>query len=180
MNRKIPNEELRRLDEEAFKKAKKLPVVVVLDNVRSAQNVGSIFRTSDAFRVEKVYLCGITAKPPSREINKTALGATRSVEWEYMNSTVACIEKLRQEGVLCAAVEQAEHSEKLGSYQPEEGKTYALIFGNEVEGVDQEVVDLCDLALEVPQFGTKHSLNISVCAGMVLWEWARNFITSFK
>lgn len=180
MNRKIPNEELDRLDEEAFKDAKKIPVVVVLDNVRSAQNVGSVFRTSDAFRVEKIHLCGITAKPPSREINKTALGATHSVEWEYHDSTLDCIRKLKEDGVACAAVEQTENSKKLGDFRPEKDKTYALIFGNEVEGVAQNVVDICDLALEVPQFGTKHSLNISVCAGVVLWEWTRNFIAALK
>lgn len=180
MNRKIPNEELRRLNEEAFKKAEKIPVVVVLDNVRSAQNVGSVFRSSDAFRIEKIYLCGITAKPPSREINKTALGATRSVDWEHMDSAIECIEKLKRDGMVCAAVEQAENSEKLGYYKPETGRTYALVFGNEVEGVDQKVVDICDFALEVPQFGTKHSLNISVCAGVVLWEWCRNFIAALQ
>jgi len=173
MNKKVPNEGLNRLTEEEFKKAKKTPISIVLDNVRSALNVGSVFRTSDAFRIEKVYLCGITPTPPSRELNKTALGATDSVEWEYVDNTVTCINTLTDNGVECIAVEQTEKSEKLGEFTIEKEKQYALVLGNEVDGVEQEVVNLCAKSIEVPQFGTKHSLNISVCAGITIWDFFR-------
>jgi tRNA G18 (ribose-2'-O)-methylase SpoU len=173
MNKKISNEDLNRLTEEEFKQAKKTPLIVVLDNVRSAQNVGSVFRTSDAFRLEKVFLCGITPAPPSREMNKTALGSTESVAWKYFSETKDCLKELINKGIECIAVEQTEKSEKLGNFKTEYAKKYALVFGNEVEGVDQEVVNLCHKSLEIPQIGTKHSLNISVCAGITIWEFFR-------
>ena len=173
MNKKVPNEALNRLTEEEFKKAKKTPIVVVLDNVRSAQNVGSVFRTSDAFRLEKICLCGITPTPPSREMNKTALGATESVDWEYFADTNICLEILSKEDFVCIAVEQTENSEKLSAFEVESGKKYALVFGNEVDGVEQEVIDACGKSLEIPQIGTKHSINISVCTGITIWEFFR-------
>ncbi|MGB6034885.1 MAG: TrmH family RNA methyltransferase, partial [Cryomorphaceae bacterium] len=138
MNKKVPNEALNRLTEEEFKNAKKTPVVVVLDNVRSAQNVGSVFRSSDAFRLEKICLCGITPTPPSREMNKTALGATESVDWEYFTDTISCLEILSEQGFECIAIEQTEDSEKLDAFKVVPGKKYALVFGNEVDGVEQE------------------------------------------
>lgn len=173
MNKKVPNEALNRLTEEEFKKAEKTPVIVVLDNVRSAQNVGSVFRTSDAFRLEKICLCGITPTPPSREMNKTALGATESVDWEYFADTISCLDILSEQGFECIAVEQTENSKKLGSFEVENGKKYALVFGNEVDGVEQEVIDACGKSLEIPQIGTKHSINISVCTGITIWEFFR-------
>jgi len=173
MNKKVPNEALNRLTEEEFKKAKKTPIVVVLDNVRSAQNVGSVFRTSDAFRLEKICLCGITPTPPSREMNKTALGATESVDWEYFADTSTCLEILSKEGFECIAIEQTEKSEKLDAFGIERDAKYALVFGNEVDGVEQVVVDQCDKSLEIPQIGIKHSINISVCAGITIWEFFR-------
>jgi tRNA G18 (ribose-2'-O)-methylase SpoU len=173
MNKKVPNEALNRITEEEFKNAPKTPIVVVLDNVRSAQNVGSVFRSSDAFRLEKICLCGITPTPPSREMNKTALGATESVDWEYFVDTISCLELLSEQGFECIAIEQTENSEKLGSFQIQDGKKYALILGNEVDGVEQEVVDQCDKSVEIPQIGTKHSINISVCAGITIWEFFR-------
>ncbi len=171
MNKKTPNEELNRLSPEEFKSAEKTPLIVVLDNVRSAQNVGSVFRTSDAFKIEAIYLCGITATPPSREINKTALGATESVKWHYAQSSEECISSLRNDGWICLAVEQTSLSEKLGVYRIAPDKKYAVVLGNEVHGVEQNVIDLCDGSLEITQYGTKHSLNISVCTGIVLWEF---------
>ncbi len=171
--RKLKVEELGRISVEQFKQQPKVPVVVVLDNVRSGLNVGSVFRTSDAFRIQKIYLCGITAKPPNREINKTALGATESVDWEYFDDTAVLVRELRQQGFTILAVEQTENSVKLQDFRLDPSAKYALIFGNEVKGVQQNVIDLCDLALEIPQFGTKHSLNISVSAGIVIWEFVR-------
>lgn len=161
------------MDVAAFKEAAKLPLVMVLDNVRSLHNVGSVLRTADAFRVEKVYMCGITAVPPSPEIHKTALGAEDSVAWEYSESTLSVVERLKSEGYTVLAVEQVEGSETLGKYLFVPGKRYALVMGNEVKGVQQQVVDACHQALEIPQYGTKHSLNVSVTAGIVMWEIAR-------
>ncbi len=161
------------MDVAAFKEAEKLPLVMVLDNVRSQHNVGSVLRTADAFRVEKVYMCGITAVPPSPEIHKTALGAEDSVAWDYAESALSVVERLKAEGYTVLAVEQVEGSETLGKYRFAPGKHYALVMGNEVKGVQQQVVDACHQALEIPQYGTKHSLNVSVTAGIVMWEIAR-------
>ena len=171
--RKLRNEELGRKSVEEFKHAQKVPVVIVLDNIRSALNVGSVFRTADAFLIEKIYLCGITAKPPNREINKTALGATQSVDWEYVDQTVDAVHRLKAEGYKVLSVEQVEGAVMLQDLVVEPGQKYALVFGHEMYGVDQQVVDLSDMAVEIPQFGTKHSLNISVSAGIVIWEVVR-------
>ncbi len=170
MPRKILNEELGRLSAREFKQSDKSPFVIVLDNVRSQNNIGSIFRTSDAFLVQAIYLCGITACPPNKEIHKTALGAEDSVDWHYFENTADCIQKLKNQNFTIVAVEQAENSISLREFKTEQDKKYALVFGNEVKGVDQEVVDLCDACIEIPQFGTKHSFNIAVSAGMVIWE----------
>lgn len=169
--RKITNEELMRPSVEEFGQMKKMPVVVVLDNVRSMQNVGSFFRTGDAFAVEKILLCGITATPPARDIHKTALGAEMSVQWEYVSRTVEAVERLKNEGYRILAIEQVEGAVMLDRFEAEEGVKYALVFGNEVEGVAQEVVDLSDGSIEIPQVGTKHSLNVSVSGGVVLWNF---------
>ncbi len=169
--RKITNEELMRPSVEEFGQMKKMPVVVVLDNVRSMQNVGSFFRTGDAFAVEKILLCGITATPPARDIHKTALGAEMSVRWEYVPRTVEAVERLKNEGYRILAIEQVEGAVMLDRFEAEEGVKYALVFGNEVEGVAQEVVDLSDGSIEIPQVGTKHSLNVSVSGGVVLWNF---------
>ncbi len=168
--RKLSNEELPRLTIEDFKQVDKIPVVVVLDHIRSCNNVGSIFRTSDALLVNKIYLCGITATPPEREIHKTALGAENSVAWEYFNTTQEAIELLKNKGYTIIAIEQVEASIALNDYLPGPHEKLALIFGNEVKGVQQEVVNLCDQTIEIPQFGTKHSFNIAVSAGIVLWD----------
>ncbi len=168
--RKLGNDELKRLNTEEFKKADKLPCVVVLDNIRSLNNIGSVFRTSDAFRVEAVYLCGITATPPHREIHKTALGATESVDWLYFSDTKDAIKKLTTAGYKVYSVEQAEKSIGLKSFQINPQDKIALVFGHEVHGVSQEIVDLSMGCIEIPQFGTKHSLNISVSVGIVIWD----------
>ncbi len=168
--RKLKNSELERLTKEQFKKAKKTPIIVVLDNIRSLNNIGSVFRTSDAFLVEKIYLCGITACPPHRDIHKTALGSTDSVDWEYEENTDTLIDRLRREGVRIAAIEQAKQSIALHDFIPEKNKKIAVVLGNEVKGVQQEVVTMADYCIEIPQFGTKHSLNISVSYGVVLWD----------
>ncbi len=168
--KKLRNEELNRKTVEEFRNAGKNPVIVVLDNVRSLNNIGSIFRTCDAFLIEGIYLCGITATPPHREISKTALGATESVGWQYVEHTATAVQELRKQGCSIFAVEQTIHSCSLQDFKIEPGKKYALIFGHEINGVDQEVVNLCDGAIEIPQHGTKHSLNIAVSAGIVLWE----------
>ena len=171
--RKLKNEELGRLDPEAFREAPKTPVVLVLDNIRSLHNVGSVFRTADAFRIEKIYLCGITATPPHKDIRKTALGATETVAWEYRDSTVALLESLK-ESHECWAVEQAEGSVSLEDFAPNPEKRYAFVLGHEVKGVSQEAIHCCRGVVEIPQQGTKHSLNISVAAGVVLWDfWAK-------
>lgn len=167
--RKLRNEELGRVDVDEYKELKKNPVVIVLDNVRSMHNVGSAFRTADAFLVERIVLCGITARPPHREINKTALGATDTVEWTYEDSTSGAIKRLREEGFSIIAVEQANESTKLHQFNPR-GDKFALVFGNEVFGVEEEVMGLSDEVVEIPQFGTKHSLNISVSIGVVIWD----------
>lgn len=171
MNKKLKIEELNRMTQEEFHRADKLPLVVVLDNVRSLNNIGSVFRTSDAFRVECIYLCGITATPPSPEIHKTALGAEDSVEWKYVENTVDAVEKLRAEGYTVYSIEQAQGSTMLENVRLEPGsKRYAIVMGNEVKGVQQEVIDHSDGCIEIPQYGTKHSLNVSVTTGIVIWE----------
>ena len=172
-NRKKLVTEMGRIDRDAFCKADKLRLVVVLDNVRSLHNVGSVFRTGDAFRVERIMLCGITATPPSAEIHKTALGAEDVVEWQYFASTMDAVAALRSEGFKVFAIEQCEGSVALQDFVAEPGIRYAVVLGNEVKGVQQEVVDASDGAIEIPQFGTKHSLNVSVTAGMVIWEFAK-------
>lgn len=168
--RKLNNEELPRLSIEGFKQADKMPLVVVLDNIRSCNNVGSVFRTSDALLVSQICLCGITATPPDKEIHKTALGAENTVDWKYFETTEEAVKVLKKNGYRIIAIEQVEGSIALNEYMPEQGQKLALIFGNEVKGVQQEVVDLCDQTIEIPQFGTKHSFNISVSAGIILWE----------
>lgn len=171
--RKLSLKELNRVDIATFKEQKKTPIILVLDNVRSALNVGSAFRTSDAFALEKIYLCGITATPPHREILKTAIGATESVTWEYVKSTTELVNHLKQDGYQIIGVEQAEGSVMLDDFKVKSDQKYALIFGNEVKGVDDAVMQQLDVCLEVPQLGTKHSLNISVCVGVVTWELFR-------
>jgi 23S rRNA (guanosine2251-2'-O)-methyltransferase len=168
--RKLENSELERLSADDFKSAEKIPVVVVLDNIRSCHNVGSVFRTSDALLVEKIYLCGITATPPDKEIRKTALGAENTVEWDYFTSTVDVVEQLHSNGYTLVAVEQVERSINLNDFFPQANEKIALVFGNEVKGVQQEVVNKCDKTVEIPQYGTKHSFNVSVSAGIVLWD----------
>lgn len=169
--RKLLNEELVRLDIDQFRRSRKIPLVIVLDNVRSMNNIGSVFRTSDAFRIESICLCGITATPPNKEIHKTALGATDSVNWIYFSHTEKALEKLRGEGYLICSVEQVEKSISLEKFKIEKTNKYALVFGNEVRGVDQHIVDLSDYCIEIPQYGTKHSLNVSVSAGIVIWSF---------
>jgi 23S rRNA (guanosine2251-2'-O)-methyltransferase len=169
--KKLSMEELDRLSVDDFKNTQKSPLILVLDNVRSLNNVGSAFRTGDAFRVEKIYLCGITGTPPHRDIQKTALGATESVEWEYCSTTLDAIKKMKSSGVSICAVEQVKDSVKLQEFTPDKNKTYGLIFGNEVFGVEQEVLEHSDVVLEIPQIGTKHSLNISVTLGIVVWDF---------
>mgnify|MGYP003293021232 CR=1 FL=1 len=171
--RKLLNEELGRPTIEEYANVDKLPVTVVLDNVRSAQNVGSFFRTADAFGIEQVALCGISSTPPNREIHKTALGAEQSVAWTYYPTTLECVEELRAKGYKIIAIEQIEGSTMLNDFRVEEGTKYALVFGNEVEGVDQAIADVVDGAIEIPQIGIKHSLNVSVSAGILMWEMFR-------
>jgi tRNA G18 (ribose-2'-O)-methylase SpoU len=169
--RKITNLELNRPSAEAFARMKRIPVVVVLDNVRSAQNIGAFFRTGDAFAIEKIALCGITATPPSRDIHKSALGAELTIEWEYYPTTAECAAQLKAQGYTLLAIEQVEGAVMLDKIEIDPTKKYALVFGNEVEGVAQEVVNMCDGAIEIPQVGTKHSVNVSVAGGIVLWEY---------
>ena len=168
--RKLLNSELERKSVEQFRKSEKSPFIIVLDNVRSQNNVGSIFRTADAFLSEAIYLCGITATPPHREINKTALGATESVTWKYFSKTSEAINELRDSGYRIIGIEQAEGSVELQNMKINKGERYALVFGHEVNGVDQEILNLCDHCVEIPQFGTKHSFNIAISVGIVLWE----------
>jgi len=169
--RKLKLDELNRVDLEEFKSQEKLPVVVVLDNVRSMHNVGSVFRTADGFSIEKVVLCGITAQPPHREIEKTALGATQSVDWVHFEDTLTAVESLRENGYQIIAIEQAENSTMLNTFKPDVTAKYALIFGNEVNGVSDEAMQKIDECIEIPQFGTKHSFNIVISAGIVLWDF---------
>lgn len=171
-HRKLKNAELDRKTVEEFKDATKTPLIIILDNVRSFHNVGSVFRTADAFLIEKIYLCGITAQPPHKDIRKTALGATETVVWEYVNDTVALVERLKKDHVKILAIEQAEDAIMLNTFKPEPNTTYAVVFGNEVKGVQQDVVSQSDAVIEIPQFGSKHSLNISVSVGVVMWDLA--------
>ena len=168
--RKLKMSELDRMSVDEFKSAEKTPILVVLDNVRSQNNVGALFRTCDAFRIKKIYLCGITAKPPNKEIQKTALGSTLSVEWEYFENTMDVIRDLQSQGIKVIGVEQTENASSLQDFEPKSKTTYAVIFGHEVNGIEQEVLDNCDHWIEIPQFGTKHSLNIAVSAGIVIWD----------
>lgn len=168
--KKLSMEELDRMSVQEFKKIEKSPLVLVLDQVRSLNNVGSAFRTADAFRIEKIYLCGITGTPPHRDIQKTALGATESMDWEYCLNTMDAIKKLKEEGYQICALEQVDRSIQLNEFLPEKGKKYALIFGNEVFGVEEQVLQSCDHVLEIPQLGTKHSLNIAVSLGIAVWD----------
>jgi tRNA G18 (ribose-2'-O)-methylase SpoU len=170
IHRKRKNPELGRISPEEFKESEKAPLILVLDDVRSLNNVGSIFRTADAFRVQKIYLCGITPRPPHKDIHKTALGATDSVHWEYVEDVVELVKKLKDEGVRILSVEQAEASVSLDALALSPHQTFALVFGHEVKGVKQEVVSMSHQVVEIPQFGTKHSLNIAVSVGIVLWE----------
>lgn len=169
-HRKLKITELNRMSAEEFKEAEKLPLVVVLDNIRSLHNIGSVFRTSDAFRIQCIYLCGITATPPHPEMHKTALGAEFTVEWKHVDNTVEAVDNLKAEGYVVYAVEQAEGSIMLDELTLEKGKKYAVVMGNEVKGVQQEVIDHSDGCIEIPQYGTKHSLNVSVTAGIVIWD----------
>ena len=169
--RKLKITELNRISTEEFKEAKKLPLIVVLDNVRSQYNVGSVFRTSDAFRVEAIYLCGISATPPHQEIHKTALGAEDTVDWKYFKDTTVAINELKSEGYFIYSIEQVEGSMMLENLQLDTTKKYAVVLGNEVKGVQQEVVNLSDGCIEIPQYGTKHSLNVSTTAGIVIWDF---------
>ena len=170
MNRKLKNSELDRKSVEEFKNAQKTPIIIVLDNIRSLNNIGSVFRTADAFLVEAVYLCGICAQPPKKEITKTALGATETVKWVYFEDTLDAVAQLKSKGYQVIAVEQAEHAVMLDRYQINSNEHIAIIFGNEVKGVQQKVVNASDTVLEIPQAGTKHSFNIAVSAGIVLWD----------
>jgi tRNA G18 (ribose-2'-O)-methylase SpoU len=173
--RKLKNSELNRLNVEEFKQTAKIPLIVILDNIRSLNNIGSVFRTSDAFLIEKIYLCGITAKPPHKEIHKTALGATESVDWEYVEHTLNLVKRLQEENTIVVSIEQVENSTMLQDFVIASNKKYAVIFGNEVKGIQQEVVSASDYCVEIPQLGTKHSLNISVSAGVVLWDLFKKY-----
>ena len=174
--RKIRTIEMNRLSIEEFQKADKLPLIVILDDVRSMYNVGSVFRTCDAFRVEAVYLCGISCTPPATEIHKTALGAEDAVNWKYFKTALEAVEELKKQGYHVLSVEQVEHSTKLQTFIPQNNKKYAVILGNEVKGVHQEVVDASDGCLEIPQLGTKHSMNVSVTAGIIIYKFAEQLI----
>lgn len=180
MYRKLQNEELNRISTEEFKQATKLPVVIILDNIRSQNNVGSVFRTSDAFRIEKIYLCGITSTPENREVHKTALGAEDAVEWEYVKETRDVVEKLKTEGYRIFSIEQAENTTSLEDLSIGLDGKYALVFGNEVKGVQQDIIDRSHACVEIPQFGTKHSFNISVTVGIVLWQIVRPLLPALK
>lgn len=172
--RKLKLEELGRISLEEYQQQPKIPIIAVLDNIRSALNVGSIFRTADAFAIEKIVICGISATPPNREITKTAIGATESVDWEYTESIPDAISKLKSEGYTIIGIEQTDQSMMLHEFKPSQRKL-AVIFGNEVDGVSDEIIDDLDFCIEIPQHGTKHSLNVSVCAGIVLWELAKSY-----
>jgi tRNA G18 (ribose-2'-O)-methylase SpoU len=174
--RKVRTIEMKRLTIDEYREAEKLPLIVVLDDVRSMYNIGSVFRTSDAFRVEAVYLCGICQTPPSTEIHKTALGAEESVSWRYFNTALEAVEELKKTGYTVFSVEQVEHSTKLQSFVPQRAQKYAVVLGNEVKGVRQEVVDASDGCLEIPQLGTKHSMNVSVTAGIIIYKFAESLM----
>lgn len=174
--KKLRTIEMQRLSVDEFKQAEKLPLIVVLDDVRSMHNVGSVFRTGDAFRIEAVYLCGITSTPPNAEIHKTALGAEDSVEWNYFANAEEAVKSLKADGYEVYSVEQAHGSTMLQEFTPIYNNRYAVVLGNEVKGVHQEVIDASDGCLEIPQFGTKHSMNVSVTAGIIIWHFAKNFI----
>ena len=174
--RKVRTIEMKRLTVEEYREAEKLPLVVVLDDVRSMYNIGSVFRTSDAFRVEGVYLCGICQTPPHTEIHKTALGAEESVSWQYFNTALDAVQELKKAGYTVLSVEQVEHSTKLQTFVPQRGLKYAVVLGNEVKGVHQEVVDASDGCLEIPQLGTKHSMNVSVTAGIIIYKFAEELM----
>lgn len=178
MNRKLANEELGRPDLETYKDQDKVPITVILDNVRSLNNIGSVFRTADAFAIEKIYLCGITAQPPHREINKTALGATESVEWKHFENTLDAVKALKSRNYQIFSVEQAEKSSYLDQVQIKQNRPIALIFGHEVNGVQQSVIDTSDEVIEIPQQGTKHSFNIAVSVGIVLWDISQKMKSS--
>jgi len=175
--KKLTMLEMGRINAEEFKQAKKMPLIIILDNVRSLNNIGSVFRTSDAFRVESIYLCGISSPPPSPEIHKTALGAEDSVDWKYFDDTHEAVKELQKAGYKVMAIEQCEGSTMLDTWQPDfsDFQGYAVVMGNEVKGVQQTVVDMCDGCLEIPQFGTKHSLNVSVTTGLVIWDFFKEF-----
>lgn len=179
MYRKLQNEELNRISTAAFKEAAKVPVIIILDNVRSQNNVGSVFRTSDAFRIEKIYLCGITSTPENREVHKTALGAEDAVDWEYEKDTLTVVGRLKEQGYQVYSIEQAENTTSLENFSIGLQGKYALVFGNEVKGVQQEVINASDGCIEIPQFGTKHSFNISVTVGIVLWQLIRPLLGTF-
>jgi tRNA G18 (ribose-2'-O)-methylase SpoU len=168
--RKLKNEELERLEVSEFKKAEKTPIIIILDNIRRFNNIGSVFRTSDAFLIEKIYLCGITAQPPHNDIRKTALGSTETVDWAYAENTLKLVESLKVESVKIISIEQAENAVMLNDFKPQPNEKYAFVFGNEVKGVSQDVVDASNDVIEIPQYGTKHSLNISVSCGVVIWD----------
>jgi 23S rRNA (guanosine2251-2'-O)-methyltransferase len=178
-NKKLSMDELGRMNPVEFEQSSKTPLILILDDVRSHLNVGSVFRSADAFRVEKIYLCGITGCPPHRDIQKTALGATETVKWEYRDNILELIEELKNEGVQIASVEQTEHAVKLQNMYIQPSARYAVVFGNEVDGVKQQVINQSDFGIEIPQFGTKHSLNISVCAGIVMWEWVKKILQAY-
>jgi tRNA G18 (ribose-2'-O)-methylase SpoU len=178
--RKLSMDELNRKSVDEFKEAEKMPVVVVLDNIRSMHNVGSVFRTADAFLLRGIYLCGYTPQPPHRDIHKTALGATETVEWKYESTTVEAVKQLKQAGYRVYAVEQVQNSIPLNRFDMNQQEPVAVVFGNEVSGVEEEVLKLCDGCIEIPQLGMKHSLNISVAAGIVLWELVRNKISNIQ
>ncbi len=177
-NRKLKNNELDRKSIEGFKASKKIPLIIILDNIRSLNNIGSVFRTADAFLIKKIYLCGFTATPPHKDIHKTALGATESVDWEYAKNTIDLIEKLKGSEIKIISIEQTENSISLEKFEVEKETTYAIVFGNEVKGVSQEVVSASDMVVEIPQYGTKHSLNISVSTGVVVWDLFVKLVSS--
>ncbi len=170
MNTKLRPEEMNRLDMDSFKASKKFQVIVILDNIRSGNNIGSVFRTSDALRTEGVFICGISAKPPQRDIQKTALGSTETVDWEYFESTIDALKKAKEMGYKVIALEQTHGSIMLDEFKPSSEDKIAIVVGNEVRGVDQEVIDRCDEVIEIPQFGSKHSFNVSVSTGIILWD----------
>tara|TARA_B100001287_G_scaffold262916_1_gene253315 strand:+ start:250 stop:780 length:531 start_codon:yes stop_codon:yes gene_type:complete len=168
--KKLKNSELDRISIEEFKKSKKIPITILLENIRSAHNIGSVFRTADSFLINEIILCGISAQPPNKDIRKTALGSSESVEWKYEKNIDVAIQKLKDEGNKIISIEQTTNSISLENFKPSYSSKYAIIFGNEVNGIEQSTIDLSDLAIEIPQFGTKHSLNISVAAGIIIWD----------